>query len=53
MVFNWHHRRDRHPESDPAQTVTDTLKAIHHRRDRHPESDPSQAVTDILATPPH
>jgi hypothetical protein len=35
MVLNWHHRRDRHPESDPSQTVTDILVTPRHRRDRH------------------
>jgi hypothetical protein len=38
MVFNSHHRRDRHPESDPSQTVTDILATPRHRRDRHPSN---------------
>jgi hypothetical protein len=25
MVLNWHRTRDRHPESDPSQTVTDIV----------------------------
>ncbi len=44
MVFDWHHRRDRHPESGQSQTVTDILTTLCHRRDRHPENDQSQTV---------
>ncbi len=37
MVFNWHHRRNRHPESDPLQTVTDILAVTPEKRNRHLE----------------
>ncbi len=53
MVFNWHHRRDRHPENDTSQTVTDILVTPRHRLDRHPESDPSQTMTDTLKMTHH
>jgi hypothetical protein len=35
MVFNWHHRCDTHPESDPSETVTDILATLRRRRERH------------------
>jgi hypothetical protein len=38
MVFNWHHRRDRHSESDLVQTAIDILETPRRRRDRHPSN---------------
>jgi len=61
LLCNWNHRpwqtpwkrpvtdRDRHPESDPTQIVTDTLNGPITDHDRHPESNPSQTVTDIAS----
>ncbi len=47
MVFNWHHRRDRHPESDTSQTVTDILATTPEKRKRHLKGS-SATVRDII-----
>jgi hypothetical protein len=47
LIFNWHHRRDRHPESDPSQTVTDILATTPEKRKRHLKGS-SATVRDII-----
>jgi hypothetical protein len=42
ILITRRHRRDRHPESDPSQTVTGMLTTPRHKCHRHNE----KAITD-------